>query len=149
MTGQMIVQLLAATAMVGGSILFHLAGLAGLMGLMRLHGSRANGYTSLLDQVAAIVGVGFGLFALHTMEIWAYALLYLTLGATPDLETALYFSTTTYATIGYGDLTLSRAWRILGAIEGANGVILLGWSTAFFISVVGRMRTLEHRWLKD
>ena len=40
---------------------------------------------------------------------------------------------------GYGDLTLERPWRILGAIEGANGVILLGWSTAFFISVVSRI----------
>ena len=34
-------------------------------------------------------------------------------------------------TIGYGDLTLSKSWGVLRAIEGANGVILLGWSTAF------------------
>ncbi len=31
-------------------------------------------------------------------------------------------------------------WRILGAIEGVNGVILLGWSTAFFVSVVSQIR---------
>ena len=31
----------------------------------------------------------------------------------------------------------------LGAIEGANGVILLGWSTAFFVAIVGRIRLLE------
>ncbi|WP_377369101.1 ion channel [Phenylobacterium ferrooxidans] len=39
---------------------------------------------------------------------------------------ALYFSTVTYFAIGYGELTLAKRWRILGAIEGANGFILLG-----------------------
>ena len=31
----------------------------------------------------------------------------------------------------------------LGAIEGANGVILLGWSTAFFVAIVNRIRFIE------
>ena len=60
-----------------------------------------------------------------------------------DFEDALYFSTSTYATIGYGDLVLSRSWRIVGAIEGVNGIILLGWSTAFFVSIVRRLAELE------
>lgn len=83
---------------------------------------------------------------LHSVEIWSYAALYHWVGAIRSFEDALYFSTATYATIGYGDLTLSKSWRVLGAIEGANGVILLGWSTAFFISIVARIRALEHDW---
>ncbi|WP_234703198.1 hypothetical protein [Sphingobium chlorophenolicum] len=35
-------------------------------------------------------------------------------------------------TIGYGDGVLPAGQRILGAIEVANGIILIGWSTAFF-----------------
>jgi voltage-gated potassium channel len=93
-----------------------------------------------------LVGVSFGLFILHSVEIWSYATLYSTVRATRSFEDALYFSTATYATIGYGDLTLSKSWRVLGAIEGANGVILLGWSTAFFVSIVARIRALEHDW---
>ncbi len=38
---------------------------------------------------------------------------------------------------------LTPAWRVVGAIESANGIILLGWSTAFFIAIVGRIRWLE------
>ncbi|MCY7280550.1 MAG: hypothetical protein LH610_06570 [Sphingomonas bacterium] len=38
--------------------------------------------------------------------------------------------------------------RLVGAIEGANGIILLGWSTAFFFSVVDGMKLLE-RELED
>ena len=49
-------------------------------------------------------------------------------------------------TVGYGDVTLPVQWRVLGAIEAASGVILLGWSTAFFVSVVSRIRALEHDW---
>ena len=33
--------------------------------------------------------------------------------------------------------------RIVGAIEGANGVILLGWSTAFFVAMVARITIVE------
>ncbi|MEI8433477.1 hypothetical protein WBQ88_05730 [Sphingopyxis sp. CCNWLW253] len=33
--------------------------------------------------------------------------------------------------------------RVLGAIEGASGIILIGWSTAFFFSIVDRMKLLE------
>ena len=52
------------------------------------------------------------------------------------LEQALYFSTSTYVTIGYGDVVLAPGHRVLGAIEGASGIILIGWSTAFFFSIV-------------
>jgi hypothetical protein len=146
--GQLVFQLLIASGMVALTVLVHLAGLAALIALMRWHAERLSTRHAGFDQVVVILGAAFGLFALHTVEIWGYALVYYGLGATEGFENALYFSTVTYATIGYGDLTLDRPWRILGAIEGANGVILLGWSTAFFISVVSRMRTLERAWLR-
>lgn len=85
----------------------------------------------------------FGLFALHTVEIWAYAWLFVEVGALHSFDEALYFSTTTYSTVGYGDIVLPPDWRLVGAIEGANGIILLGWSTAFFVSVVNRIRLFE------
>ena len=53
----------------------------------------------------------------------------------------------TYTTIGYGDVLLPKPWRILGAIEGATGVIMLGWSTAFLISLLVQLRLLSHDWL--
>lgn len=80
------------------------------------------------------------LFALHGVEIWAYALLYIQIGAHTNFEGALYYSTISYAAIGYDDAGIDPRWRMLGAIEGINGVILLGWSTAFFINLLGRLR---------
>lgn len=86
----------------------------------------------------------FGLFLLHTIEIWAWAAAYWLMGLLAGWE-SIYFSTTTYATLGYGDIVLSRGGRLFGAIEGANGFILQGWSTAFFFNIVDRLKLLETR----
>jgi hypothetical protein len=86
--------------------------------------------------------------AVHTVEVWLYAVGYLAVGALHDLESALYFSTTSFTTLGYGDIVLNQKWRLVGAIEGANGLLLFGWSTAFLVSVTGRLRLLEHDWLE-
>ena len=146
MTQSLGTQLLIATAMVALTVVAHLLGLSALIATTHRHSRRLQSDRDLTLQMLVLVGVSFGLFVLHGLEIWTYAALYYIVGAINSFEDALYFSTATYATIGYGALTLSRSWRILGAIEGANGVILLGWSTAFFISIVGRIRALEHDW---
>jgi len=33
---------------------------------------------------------------------------------------------------------IARTWQLVAAIEGINGIILLGWSTAFFVSIGNR-----------
>lgn len=129
--------------MVALTVGIHLFGIALLLSVLRHHRARSRPTNELLRDGIGIVGAASGLFVLHAIEIWSYAALYGLTHALPDFETALYFSTSTYVTIGYGDVVLDRAWRIVGAIEGANGVILLGWSTAFFVAVVGRIRFVE------
>lgn len=147
MTSALILQLTVATLMVIGTVLLHLSGLSVLLAAMRLHARSFPSVGEKRSQALTLLVVVLGLFALDAVEIWAYAALYLRLGAVADFEQALYFSTATYTTLGYGDLVLSKSWRILGAIEGANGLILLGWSTAFFVSVLTRIRVLEADWL--
>ena len=88
------------------------------------------------------------LFIIHGVEIWFYAVVYFVLGALKDFDTALYFSTSTFSSLGYGDVVLLPRWRMLGAIEAPNGLILIAWSTAFLISLMNRMRIMEHDWLE-
>jgi len=111
-------------------------------------GHRFRAHESATGQGAVILFIVLGLVAVHTVEIWLYACAYLAVGALPDFESALYFSTASFTTLGYGDVVLDKAWRLVGAIEGANGLLLFGWSTAFLISLTSRMRTLEHDWLE-
>ena len=144
----MIGNLALAAFMVSLTVIVHFAGLLVLMWLLRARGHRFRAHESAIGQGAAIVFVVLGLVAIHTVEIWLYALVYFFQGALPDFESALYFSTTSFTTIGYGDVVLDKQWRLVSAIEGANGLLLFGWSTAFLFSVTARMRTLEHDWLE-
>ena len=144
----MLANLSLATAMVTSTVMIHFAGLLALLRMLRTRGGGFRAHESLLGQGALIIIVVLGLFAIHTLEVWLYALSYLAIGAISDFESALYFSTVTFASLGYGDIVLTPAWRIFGAIEAVNGLILLGWSTAFLISLMSRLRSLEHDWLE-
>jgi len=136
----MLLELLVATGMVALTVVIHGWGLALLARI-----TRAEQNVHSLDWVSAR-GVGFtvalvlGLFVLHGLEIWLYAALFHALGAIEDFRTAVYFSTTTYSAIGYGDKAMAPEWRLLGGIEGINGVLLLGWTTAFFVTLMSGMR---------
>jgi hypothetical protein len=69
------------------------------------------------------------------------------LGVVGSLEEALYFSTVTFSTIGYGDIVPPLRWRLLCALEGINGFLLIGWSTAYLIAAStrhGPFRVGEH-----
>lgn len=85
------------------------------------------------------LSIVLALFILHGIEIWLFAALYLGLGAIGTLEDALYFSTISYSTVGYSDTHVTGAWRLLGPFESILGMVLLGWSTAFFFRMLGRI----------
>jgi hypothetical protein len=78
------------------------------------------------------------LFLASLLESWIWARVYVAVGAIEDLETALYFSTVTFTTLGYGDMTLGADWRLLSTFEAANGTVMFGWSTSLVVAYVQR-----------
>jgi len=66
----------------------------------------------------------------------------MSLGVIVPVYDAMYFSAMTYGTLGYSDTLLSENWRLVAAIEGINGLLQIGWSTAFFVTVMGRINRL-------
>jgi hypothetical protein len=97
------------------------------------------GYESAAKKLLLLSSLVLVLFlaALVEVNIWAFA--YLAVGAIADLEPALYFSTVTFTTLGYGDLTLDASWRLMASFQAANGIILFGWTTALVFAVLQRM----------
>ena len=138
----MVDDLAVSTFMVLVTVAFHGAGLALLTKLLRVEAREemirhlpAFSPRTLLFTWALVLA----LFALHGLEIWFYGIVYVLIGAVTDLATGVYFSTISYAAIGYSDAHINPAWRLVGAIEGINGLLLLGWSTAFFVPLVTRL----------
>lgn len=139
----MLAELMLATAMVVTTVIFHAVGLYAVARVLRLeereeaiehiHPMSMRGFSVTLAVILALI-------ALHGMEIWLYAFVYDLIGAVEGLRQAVYFSTITYGAIGYDDSAMAEGWRLVSAIEGINGIILIGWSTAFFVTLATRMR---------
>ena len=80
------------------------------------------------------------LLLLHILEVAVWALAYLLLVDNLNtLEEATYFSTVTFASLGYGDIVIEGPWRLLSAIEAMAGLLIFGWSTALLFAVVQRI----------
>ena len=90
--------------------------------------------------VLLMVRLGLLLFSLHLIEILVFAIFYLSVGALDQFEAALYYSASAYATLGDAGSIYADEWRLVGAFEALIGFILIGWSTAFMVSTVNRLR---------
>ena len=138
----MILQLAVSTIMVLLTVVIHGGGLAILGRMLRgeVQAERVHHVPGFsLHTMGFTLALVLALFVLHGIEIWLNAFLYEGLGAVEDLETAVYFSTISYAGIGFDDRYIAPEWRLVAAIEGINGLLLLGWSTAFFVAEISRL----------
>lgn len=87
-----------------------------------------------------LLGMGFGIITLaHTVQIWGWAMAFLSIGGFMTFADAFYFAIVTYTTLGYGDMVLSDGHRIFGAFAAITGLLTFGVSTAFLIEVTVRI----------
>jgi hypothetical protein len=95
-------------------------------------------------------------FAAHALQVWVYAMAYymfaddLRLGSlTGDTHNRifdfLYFSATTFTSLGIGDIYPVGATRIVAAVESLNGLLLIAWSASFTYLVMRTYWPMEGR----
>lgn len=142
----MLGNLVLGTIVIALTVLIHTFGLISVTQAMGwlVNRFRMRGQQS---RVVAIITVVFGLFLVLTIEVWLWAVVFHMIGAFEDFAHSLYFSTVTFSTLGYGDVVPSAEWRLFAALEGINGFLLIGWSTAYLVAAstrVGPFRVGEH-----
>jgi len=76
------------------------------------------------------------LFTGHELQFASWAVLFVWLGEFSDFETAFYHSVVNFTSLGYGDIVMSEKWRLLGALEAANGILMFGLSSGGFLAVM-------------
>lgn len=92
-----------------------------------------------------------GIFIAHSAAVLFYAIIYWVLihflgfsdlsgNIQGHFSTYLYFSITTYSSLGVGDVFPVHSLRFLSGIEAINGLILITWSAAFTFFSVQKMR---------
>lgn len=127
---------LIALSLVAITVTIHAMGLATSRKIFARLESRGTEFSRITFQIISITWL---LIVIHAVEISVWALFYWWQKCLPDIESAFYFSSVTYTTIGYGDLLLPMDWRMLGAAEGLTGILMCGLSTAYFFAVVSHI----------
>lgn len=88
-----------------------------------------------------VLGIVGSLLA-HVVEIWVFAFAYYLMIGNGDLgnltgnfqnslSDCLYFSITTYTSLGFGDIEPSGAIRFVAGIEALTGLVLITWTASF------------------
>ena len=88
-----------------------------------------------------VVGVLGSLLA-HAIEVWAFAVVYFLMSRAGEwghltgnfdgsLMDCVYFSFTTYTTIGFGDISPVGHLKYLTGLEALTGLVLITWTASF------------------
>ena len=99
--------------------------------------NRSLGLGYVIPIVIGLIGaVGLLLAVLHGIEAAIWAAAYLRLGALDSPTDAILYSVDSMSTRGASGLTLQRHWKMMGALEAADGMLLFGISTAYIFAVM-------------
>jgi hypothetical protein len=90
----------------------------------------------LLIVIALITAVGLLLAVLHGVEAGLWAVAYWWLGALDLPSEAILYSVDSMSTRGASGFMLEQHWRMMGALESMDGMLLFGTSTAFIFALM-------------
>ena len=114
------------------------AGVAALIAWLRRVAARDISKLGPMRSAALVVKSTVAIIALHGLVILLWASFY-RLRCFPSWELAFYFSSSSYATVGYGDVVLPSNWRLLGPLESMTGVLMCGLSVGILFALVTRL----------
>ncbi|MDI4657087.1 ion channel [Xanthobacter autotrophicus] len=102
---------------------------------------RGKSYSDHVFREAVIISATvLSLSVAHLFEICIWAAAYVALGAIADPHDALYYSISTYTTLGADGVSIAKSFRAIAAFESLIGPMMVAWSTAFLVEFVTRMR---------
>jgi voltage-gated potassium channel len=97
-----------------------------------------------IRSAALVVRLTGAVIVLHAVLILFWASCYRRL-CFSSWASALYFSASSYATVGYGDIVLPENWRMLGPLESIIGVLMCGMSVSVLFATVARLVNRDAR----
>jgi hypothetical protein len=97
-------------------------------------------------QIRSLLIVMIVLIAGNFLQIMIWGLLFILLGEFSELYEAVYHSAVNFSSLGYGDVVMTKQWKLLGPLEAANGVLMFGLTGAALMAILQQMvRSLAER----
>ena len=81
----------------------------------------------------------------HLVEIFMWSAALVGIEAIAVFRDAFYYVAGTYTTLGYGEGTLPREWRLLAPMIAISGLFAFGWTTGVLINLVAQATRLNRR----
>jgi len=146
-------QLMVAVLLLVLTLSLQCVGVAALIEWLKHVAPRHTPSFGPIRSAALVVESSVAIIILHGLVILLWAGFYRA-QCFPSWELAFYFSASSYATVGYGDVVLPSNWRLLGPLESMTGVLMCGVSVCLLFSLVTRLidnamqSTLENKALR-
>ena len=131
-------RVLAALPLVSLTLWLQSAGIAALLAWLRRalhHEMRTMGFFRV---AALVVRLAMAVVALHGLEILLWAGFY-RWRCLASWDSAIYFSASTYSTLGCSDVSLPSSWRTLVPLESVLGMLMCGLSASLLFAIVTRL----------
>jgi carbon starvation protein CstA len=128
----------AGCLLVAVTVLIHTGGQILIAAVTPRLARRLGFHNHVVGRTLVMTGTVLGLLGILTLEVWTWALAYSLLSVSDRFGDALYLSTAMFSTLGYGEISVNPVWRLMTALEGINGFLVIGWSTAYLVGAATR-----------
>ena len=101
-----------------------------------------------LRHAALVIRMTAAVVVLHGLEILLWACFY-RWRCLPSWHSAIYFSASSYSTLGSNDVSLPSGWRTLGPLESIIGVLMCGISVSLLFAIITRLISRDTQFLRE
>jgi hypothetical protein len=70
------------------------------------------------------------------VQIMIWGVLFIVLGEFSELYEAVYHSADNFTSLGYGDVVMSKRWKLMGPLEAADGILMVGMTSAALVAIL-------------
>ena len=128
--------LIVGCATIASMVLVQATVITAIVRLVRRQVPPSGLFAHWLHNVGVVTRALLLIVAAQLVQIGAWAALFIGCGEFDDFATAFYHSAVNFTTLGYGDIVMSPAWRLLGPLEAVAGMLMFGVSTAVLFRVI-------------
>lgn len=134
----------AAVPLITLTLWLQSAGTAALIAWVRSTLEGDSRKMSAFRSAALVVRFAAAVIALHGLEVLLWACFY-RWRCLSSWDSAIYFSASSYSTLGSSDVTLPSSWRTLAPVESIVGVLMCGISVSLLYAIVTRLIDRDSR----